>query len=543
MIIFNNLTDSLTKVFEKFGLNENIELNLSRIDGYDLQINNLVKHNKADYFKELQNNIIEIIDNSNIFQEVVSNEIGFINLNLNNHFLLNKITNTKNDFIYKKSSKIIFDYGGPNIGKPLHVGHMRTLNIGRSLYNIHSFLGNEVVSDIHLGDWGMPVAQIIAYLEKNNIAIESINSSQLEIIYPKASKEYKENKEFKSRAQEVNKLLNNNDPGSLKIWKSIKEISISSLEDNFKKLNHKFDYWLGESDVNDLIPNMIEILEKDKKIIRDDGALISAENTDPKILITKSDGSYLYITTDLATVLYRQENIGYDKALYIVDNRQSLHFKQLFDSIKFFDFNNLEHEHVSYGTLNDSDGSAFKTRDGGTKPLNELFDETHNYIKKINKSLDESTTSQLTNSVLTFSDLITNRKTDYKFDLEKFTNVNGKTGIYIQYARVRAKKLLQGLKNNTPSTLIVNEVDNKLLSKLFLFGYFLEKSASLNEPHHLANYLYEISNLFNQFYEYEKISDITDIDQITSKTYIANLFLTTSNSAMLCLGISPVSKM
>ena len=543
MIIFNNLTNSLTKVFEKFGINENIELNLSRIDGYDLQINNLVKHNKADYFKELQNNIIEIIDNSNVFQEVVSNEIGFINLNLNNNFLLNKITNTKNDFINKKCSKIIFDYGGPNIGKPLHVGHIRTLNIGRSLYNIHSFLGNEVISDIHLGDWGMPVAQIITYLEKNNIDIESINSSQLEIIYPKASKEYEENKEFKSKAQEVNKLLNNNDPVSLKIWKSIKDISISSLEDNFKKLNHKFDYWLGESDVNDLIPNMIEILEKDKKIIRDDGALISAENTDPKILITKSDGSYLYITTDLATVLYRQENIGYDKALYIVDNRQSLHFKQLFDSIKFFDFNQLEHEHVSYGTLNDSDGSAFKTRDGGTKPLNELFDETHDYIKKINKTLDESTTSQLTNSVLTFSDLITNRKTDYKFDLEKFTNVNGKTGIYVQYAQVRAKKLLEGLKNSKPSTLILNEVDNKLLSKLFLFGYFLEKSASLNEPHHLANYLYEISNLFNQFYEYEKISDINDLDQIKSKTYITNLFITTSNSAMLCLGITPVNKM
>jgi len=543
MIIFNNLTNSLTKVFEKFGINENIELNLSRIDGYDLQINNLVKHNKAEYFKELQNNIIEIIDNSNVFQEVVSNEIGFINLNLNNNFLLNKITNTKNDFINKKCSKIIFDYGGPNIGKPLHVGHIRTLNIGRSLYNIHSFLGNEVISDIHLGDWGMPVAQIITYLEKNNIDIESINSSQLEIIYPKASKEYEENKEFKSKAQEVNKLLNNNDPVSLKIWKSIKDISISSLEDNFKKLNHKFDYWLGESDVNDLIPNMIEILEKDKKIIRDDGALISAENTDPKILITKSDGSYLYITTDLATVLYRQENIGYDKALYIVDNRQSLHFKQLFDSIKFFDFNQLEHEHVSYGTLNDSDGSAFKTRDGGTKPLNELFDETHDYIKKINKTLDESTTSQLTNSVLTFSDLITNRKTDYKFDLEKFTNVNGKTGIYVQYAQVRAKKLLEGLKNSKPSTLILNEVDNKLLSKLFLFGYFLEKSASLNEPHHLANYLYEISNLFNQFYEYEKISDINDLDQIKSKTYITNLFITTSNSAMLCLGITPVNKM
>ena len=545
MIIFNNLTNSLTKVFEEFGLNENIELNLSRIDGYDLQINNLVKHNKAAYFKELQNNIIEIIDNSNIFQEVVSTEIGFINLNLNNHFLLNKITNTKNDFKNKKSSKIIFDYGGPNIGKPLHVGHMRTLNIGRSLYNIHSFLGNEVVSDIHLGDWGMPVAQIITYLEKNNIDIESIDSSQLEIIYPKASKEYKEDKEFKSKAQEVNKLLNNNDPVSLKIWKSIKDISISSLEDNFKKLNHKFDYWLGESDVNDLIPNMIEVLEKDKKVIRDDGALISAEDTDPKILITKSDGSYLYITTDLATILYRQENIGYDKVFYIVDNRQSLHFKQLFSSIKFFEFNDLDHIHVSYGTLNDSQGNPFKTREGGTKPLSELYDETYNYIEKINKSLDKNTISLLTNSVLTYSDLISNRKTDYKFDLEKFTNVNGKTGIYVQYSQVRAKKLLTNTANQNikSNKLILNDTDKQLLSKLFLFGYFLEQSALLNEPHHLANYLYEISNLFNQFYEDEKLSELKDPDHIYSKLFLTNLFLTTSHNVMFCLGFNPVEEM
>ena len=187
---------------------------------------------------------------------------------------------------------------------------------------------------------------------------------------------------------------------------------------------------------------MIEELIKDEKIIFDDGALISAEDTDPKILITKSDGSYLYITTDLATILFRQKNIGYDKAFYIVDNRQSLHFKQLFSCIKFFEFNNLEHKHISYGTLNDSDGNPFKTRDGGTKPLSELFKETFEYIKKINEDLDDSIISQLTNSVLTFSDLITNRKTDYKFDLEKFTNVNGKTGIYVQYSQVRAKKLL-----------------------------------------------------------------------------------------------------
>ena len=543
--IFNNLINSLTKEFKKFELDEAIQLSLSKVDGYDLQINNLVKYNKSDFFHNLQENIIETINLSNIFLPVEKNDIGFLNLSLNHIYLMKNLTNTQSDFENEQKDKIIFDYGGPNIGKPLHVGHMRTLNIGRSLYNIHSFIGNEVVSDIHLGDWGMPIAQIITYLEKEDLEIHNLDSSQLEIIYPKASEEYKQNNEFKTRAQEINKLLNENNQQLVKMWKSIKEVSIKSLKENFTTLDHSFDYWLGESDVNNLIPKMINELLKDEKIIYDDGALISAENTDPKILITKSDGSYLYITTDLATILFRQKNIGYDKAFYIVDNRQSLHFKQLFSSIEFFEFNNLEHKHISYGTLNDSDGNPFKTRDGGTKPLSELFQESYEYIKKINSSLDDSTITQLTNSVLTYSDLITNRKTDYKFDLEKFTNVNGKTGIYVQYSQVRAKKLLENIetKNNKVNNLKLNDVDRELLSKLYLFGYFLEQSSLLNEPHHLANYLYEISNLFNQFYESEKILEIDDSDHLSSKIYIANLFLTTSQNVMWCLGITPVDKM
>src|SRR6056300_1940949 len=459
--IFNNLTTSLSEEFKKFDLNEAIQLSISKIAEYDLQINNLVKYNKSDFFDELQENIIEKINSSNIFLPVEKNDMGFLNLSLNHIYLMKNITNTQSDFESEQSSKIIFDYGGPNIGKPLHVGHMRTLNIGRSLYNIHLFIGNEVVSDIHLGDWGMPIAQIITYLEKEDIELQSLDSSQLEIIYPKASREYKQNNEFKTRAQEINKLLNNNDQELLKVWESIKEISIESLKENFEIFGHSFDYWLGESDVNKLIPEMIDKLLKDEKIIYDDGALISAEDTDPKILITKSDGSYLYITTDLATILFRQKNIGYDKTFYIVDNRQSLHFEQLFSSIKYFEFNNLEHEHISYGTLNDSEGNPFKTRDGGTKPLSELFKETYAYIKKINCALDDSIISKLTNSVLTYSDLITNRKTDYKFDLEKFTNINGKTGIYVQYSQVRARKLLDNFetKKNNLNNLILNNAD------------------------------------------------------------------------------------
>ena len=543
--IFNNLTTSLSEEFKKFELDETIQLSMSKIAGYDLQINNLVKYNKSDFFDVLQENVIETINSSNIFLPVEKNDVGFLNLSLNHIYLMKNITNTQSDFENDQSSKIIFDYGGPNIGKPLHVGHMRTLNIGRSLYNIHSFIGNEAVSDIHLGDWGMPIAQIITYLEKEEIELHNLDSSQLEIIYPKASEEYKQNKDFKTRAQEINKLLNNNDQELLEIWEFIKKISIQSLEENFEIFGHSFDYWLGESDVNNLIPKMIEELLKDEKIIYDDGALISAEDTDPKILITKSDGSYLYITTDLATILFRQKNIGYDKTFYIVDNRQSLHFEQLFSSIKYFEFNNLEHEHISYGTLNDSDGNPFKTREGGTKPLSELFKETYEYIEKINNDLDKSIVSQLTNSVLTYSDLITNRKTDYKFDLEKFTNVNGKTGIYVQYSQVRAKKLLENIetKHSELNDLILSDEDKELLSKLYLFTYFLEQSAVLNEPHHLANYLYEISNLFNQFYESEKISEIEDSDQLSSKMYITNLFLTTSQNVMWCLGITPANQM
>ena len=543
--IYTNLTDSIKNEFKVFNLVEDVQFSLSKIDEYDLQINNLVKYNKEDFFTELQEKIVVVIKKSQIFETVDINDSGFINLSLNHNFLINKLTNTKNDFINNKKHKIIFDYGGPNIGKPLHVGHMRTLNIGRSLYNIHSFINNQVISDIHLGDWGMPVAQIIAYLEKENIKPKSIDSNKLEVIYPKASEEYKKNDNFKIRAKEINKLLNNKEKNMLGIWKIIKNTSVESLKKDFKTLNHRFDYWLGESDVNDLIPGMIDELIKNKKVIEDKGALISSEDVDPKVLITKSDGSYLYITTDLATILYRQKNIEYDKAFYIVDNRQSLHFKQLFDSIKFFEFNDLYHEHISYGTLNDSEGNPFKTREGGTKPLSELFDETYNYIKNINTILSDSTITHLTNSVLTFSDLITNRKTDYKFDLEKFTNVNGKTGIYIQYSQVRAKRLIDSISNKRSEIkeLILNNTDKKLLSKLFLFSYYLEQSALLNEPHHLANYLYEISNLFNQFYENEKLSGITDTNHIASKLYIANLFMTTSHNTMFCLGILPVDEM
>ena len=540
----NQVKHELLAKLSVLGFKEEIEFNISNFPDYDLQINSFIKYKNHNFYKDMIEILFNVIRASNLFKNIVVTENGFINLQLNYLFLSSRISNQSSDFKATYPQKIIIDYGGPNLGKPLHVGHMRTLNIGRSLYNMNKFIGNEVVSDLHLGDWGMPMAQIICYIEVNNLSIEEISAADLDLIYPKASFEYANNLQFKKRSQEINRLLNYQDEEYILIWKNLKKISEISLKDNLSLLNQHFDYWYGESDVNSLINPMLEDLKKDGKIIEDDNALISTENIEPRVLITKSDGSYLYITTDLATILFRQNYIPYDKALYVVDKRQSLHFQQLFSSIKYFGFNNNEHEHVAYGTMNDKNGNPFNTRDGETKPLKELYEETYNYIYTINPSLNESNLNNLTNSVLSFSDLLTNRMTDYKFDLEKFTNITGKTGIYVQYAQVRAEKLSEQLSNIKPVfSENISDNDRKLLSKLFLFGVYLNQSINLNEPHHLANYLYEICNLFNVFYEEEKLSRITNQTKLSTKLYILDLFITTCHNTMFCLGITPVEEM
>ncbi len=292
---------------------------------------------------------------------------------------------------------------------------------------------------------------------------------------------------------------------------------------------------------------MIEDLKDKNKISLDDGAYVSNLKTDPKILITKSDSSYLYLTTDLATVLDRLNNFEFDKTLYIVDKRQKLHFEQLFSSLEYFDFPAKEYEHISFGTVNDADGNPFKTREGGTKKLIDLYHETYNYIKAINNELDEVSLGLLSNTVLTYSDLITNRNTDYKFDLEKFTNVNGKTGVYIQYANVRAQKLINDYSLEVSDLSILwRELDNNdksLLRSFIKFEFYFEQTIQNNEPHHLADYLYEISQKFNGMYQGTNILENKNTVVKENKLKITDLFLKYSNLLMECLGILPVKKM
>ena len=547
MYQLKKLENNLESILKKYDITEAIDIKLTKNKSFDLQINNLVKLKDNPNLNEIINNFQRELKSESFVKKYEIGEKNFINIEINLNEFVKTVESVRHFIKITNPKKIIFDYGGPNIGKPLHVGHLRSLNIGRSLYNVNKLAGNTVFSDIHMGDWGMPVAQIIQYGIEKNIDFKKITIQELEEIYPSASDLYSKDNNFIEKSQIINKNLSDNQKDLINKWKNIKDASLRSIESTLDQLNHKFDLWRGESDVNDLIPSMIKDLKSKNKISLDDGAYVSNQNTDPKILITKSDGSYLYLTTDLATVLDRLENFEFDKTIYIVDKRQKLHFEQLFSSLEYFDFPDKEYEHVSFGTVNDTEGNPFKTREGGTKKLIDLYHETYNYIKTINNKLDEVSLSQLSNTVLTYSDLITNRNTDYKFDLEKFTNVNGKTGIYIQYANVRAKKLIHDSSIKFSDFSIVSEEldsnDKSLLRSFIKFEFYFEQTIKNNEPHHLADYLFEISKQFNGMYQGTNILENQNTVLKENKLKITNLFLEYSNFLMECLGIFPVKKM
>ena len=545
MKIIEPLIKELKEMLEEFDIKEEIDFKISNVENFDYQINNLVKYQKNKKVIENIKKFEKILDKNKIIEHFEITKNYFINIRINldssDKFFSNMMNNIKNE----NPKNILIDYGGPNIGKPLHVGHLRSLNIGRSIKELNKLVGNKVITDIHLGDWGMPIAQIIAFCEKENIDIKSITAEKLIEIYPKSSKLYSESEDFKIIAQEKNKKLNDLDKKIIEDWKYIRTISIDSMKKVLNILNHDYDLWLGESSVNELIEPMLESLKKEGKVELDEGALVSTQKTEPKILITKSDGSYLYLTTDIATVLDRLEKIEFDTVLYVVDARQKLHFIQLFETIEYFNFPKREYKHVEFGTINDEKGKPFKTREGGTKKLLTLYQETFDYIKNINKDLEEEIVHKLTNTVLTYSDLLTNRKTDYKFDLKKFTNISGKTGIYVQYAQVRAKNIIKNSKSENSSNQLILETEEErnLAIGLLNLEIIINQSVRFNEPHHLANYLYDISNLFNIFYQQENILNLKNEEMKESKLLLTKYFLDTIKLTFNCLGIEPVERM
>ena len=541
---FYELEELIQNIFNRFNLDSSIKVNFSNLENIDIQINSLIKHMNHEDIETIQTEIDLQLNKLDSVEKCTITENGFINIVLSDVFFIDNLSNNSDTLkasLRKKSKNVFFDYGGANIGKSLHVGHLRTLNLGRSLKNIYSISGSNTFSDIHFGDWGMPIGLIIAYLETKNINIETINPKDLETIYPEANKLAGNNLDFKNLAKNITFELNSGNNKYIDKWQVIQKISKNNILSLLEQLKFSFDFYKGESDVVNLIPKLIENLKDNNLVLIDDGALISNDSQNPPPIIVKSDGSYNYLTTDLATVVDREASHNIDDYIYIVDQRQHQHFEQLFKLVDYFSLSSSKFTHVGFGTINGVDGKPMKTRDGGNYKLSDLLDDIKVQLRKKNK--DEKTVETLANSVLTFSDLVNSRKKNYVFDIEKFTNINGKSAIYIQYSQVRARKLLKD--SNVQSCLnFVNKNFKDFLIDLLKLDYFFNLSLKNNEPHHLGEYLFKLCQEFNIFYSNFKIfSENNSPEEIENYVFIIESFLATLEILFECLGIDAVDSM
>ncbi len=538
-----SIIDDISGVLSKFSITEEIKLNYSQINNVDIQCNNLVKLSSDSRIEEIKINIKNKLQKNNLIEDISFAGNNFINLTLSKKYFASNMSVDLSELNTEQNS-ILIDYGGPNIGKSLHVGHLRTLNIGRSIYRINKIAGNNITSDIHLGDWGMPIALILAYVKKMNFKISTLEHSDLETIYPAATELAEKDDNFYEEAKQISKKLNEENAELLKEWKIIYDVSVKNIKKLLDKLGHRFDWFYGESDVIKETEIVINNAKSKNKVIDDSGALLSKESSDPPVLLTKSDGSYLYLTTDLGTVYFREQNGNFDKYLYVVDQRQSNHFVQLFKTIKFFELSNSEFSHISYGTVNGKDDKPLKTRDGGVYKLEELLNDVKTELLK--KSKNTILVEQLANSILTYSDLLPSRNQNYKFDIEKFVDINGKTGIYLQYAQVRAKKILdQSLVSEDKIAFKnLNYDERSLVFEITKLPYYFFKSLERNEPHHLAEYAYNLCQVFNSFYTNNKIYSSSVSKLVMNKRLsIVKAFYTTIHTVFDSLGMNPVDEM
>ena len=537
-VYLKEIESVLQELIKQEKIDTSLSFQLSKNEEYDIQCNDFVK------FKDLPNGFKTKIENeiSNLgFIEVcLFSSNNFLNIKFANIYFENCLIKSQNyEKIEKK--KVLLDYGGFNIGKALHVGHVRSLNIGRSLKKCLEFVGYDVNSDIHYGDWGVQMAQIISYIEKENINPQTLKIEDLDLIYPKASKLSKESQVFSKTVSDTLQKLNNKDPQKMDIWRKIYEISTTEINKILADLNYEFELQYGESDVIDLIPHLIEEYKKRELVVTDDGALIANDKQDPPAILVKSDGTFMYLTTDIATIVSREKDYKSDLYIYVTDQRQSFHFTQLFKMVEHLSLSNSDFRHVGFGTINDLEGKPLKTREGDVFKLLDLFDQIKKEVSKKNE--DKKTVTTLAKSVMTYSDLATKRTSDYSFDIEKFVNVNGKSAIYLQYSQVRARKLLENKEVIRKFTKF-NDDERNLAKEIINFSYALDRTLETLEPHHLAEYGYALCQKFNAFYKNNKVlsEDINEIVSL-SRLSLVDTFYETILYVFNCLGIEPVETM
>lgn len=543
------LTFELETAFEKAGYDKQYaKVTLSnRPDLCEYQCNGAMAAAKA-YKKApimIANDVVEILKESTCIEQVEAVNPGFINIILDGTFVSSYLSEMseqeKLGVEEPKSPKtIIVDYGGANVAKPLHVGHLRSAVIGESVKRIGKYVGHKMIGDVHLGDWGYQMGLVITELKKRKPELPYFDEqfegeypeespftiSELEEIYPTASAYAKEHEDYKEEALQATYLLQNGHRGYTAIWKHIMHVSVADLKKNYGALNVEFDLWKGEADAQPYIPEMVEYMKKEGYAHIDQGALVVdvKEETDtkeiPPCMILKSDGAALYDTTDLATLIEREKLYHPDEVIYLADKRQELHFVQVFrcaKKTKIID-ENTELKFIGFGTMNGKDGKPFKTRDGGVMRLESLISDINEEMyKKIaeNRTMSEEearkTAQMVALSAMKYGDLSNQAAKDYVFDVERFISFEGNTGPYNLYTVVRIKSILakyaESGKDATLCKMRRPETasEKALMLEVAKFNNVIETAFEELAPHKICAYIYDLSNAFNRFYHETKI--------------------------------------
>ena len=531
--MIEKLENVIKKVFKDEGYSEDlVRISPSnRPELCDFQVNSVfmlakeLKKSPASIGEELVDKINSLSDFSDYFKEVTFAMPGFINIKISDKLLatcLNEIISSRTYGINKIKDDLtcVVDYGGPNIAKPLHVGHLRPAIIGQSIYNILKAKGYNTIGDVHLGDIGLQMGQVIYGLKEKGLKPDDITIDVLQEIYPEMSALCKSDEAVADKCRTITKELQDGNEEYNSYFKVMYEVSLNDIKRLYKYLGVDFDYWYGERDSYEYMEDLMNFLNSKGVVEEDDGAKIIrvAREDDkkeiPPLLLQGKSGAYLYATSDVATIYQRMQDFNPNYILYVVDNRQSLHFEQVFRACEKSGLTPGVHlEHNKFGTINGPDGKPFKTRSGETLRLDMLIDDTKNLFiskKESNKNMKEEDIDKIVNAILKFADLQNNRERDYIFDIEKFSDVNGKTGPYILYTAVRIKKLVNSfdIDDKSISTVVYNENDRDLRKKLLEVTAVVDKACDERMPHFIADYLYDLCVVCNTFYQNNNIGKL-----------------------------------
>ena len=582
--ITEKLTDIVGQAFEACGLPR--EMGFVRVaDRPDLaqfQCNGAMAAAKAAKKnpREVAQAVVDSLKNDGTFSKLEIAGPGFININVTDEYLAAHMAEIAGDGHLGantvKPDTVVLDYGGPNIAKPMHVGHLRAAIIGDSLRRIMDFAGYKTLGDVHMGDWGTHMGMIVSEYLKTGQAQKILSTdlddaasvaalmNDLSDLYPKVSGACKEDEARKAEALDATLKIQNKNPAHYKLWEVIRAASMRGMKANYELLDVHFNLWKGESDVHDLIPPMVEDLKKRGFAVEDDGAVIVPvkKNDDkkefPPLILYKRDGAVMYGTTDLATIVERMRDYKPVKIIYVVDQRQHLHFEQVFRAARLSGIaaESTELTHAGFGTMNGADGKPFKTRAGGVMRLEDLIVmglekararmEEAEIAKDFTAAEKEDIAHKVAIAAIKFADLQNQRHADYVFDLDRLTSFEGKTGPYLLYQAVRIKSLLRKADHTvTPSAgqMVIHDEDRALALLLTQFPDAFDAALNNYAPHHLCDYAYKLAQEFSRFYSSCHILSEENKALKSSRLALCALTVRTMETALGLLGISVPERM